>query len=113
MSVLDGSDFDFDFTGGDAAFYTDLERAFPSNDIGRRSSFSGAEVISLAGALTPVFIGALSAFLVQMKKSDAARKIRIKCSRDSEVLLEGFGGDDLASMEPALLKIVETMKSKK
>jgi hypothetical protein len=113
MTVLDGSDFDFDFSGADASFRSDLEKAFPGNDITQRSSFSGAELISLAGVLTPVFVTAVSTFLVQAKKSDASRKIKIKCGRDNEISLENFGGDDLASMEPAVLKIVEAMKSKK
>lgn len=111
MEALDGSTFAFEFLGAEKAFESDLAAAFPDDDVVTRSSFSGAEVIALVVSLGQETIGKLAAFLVQAKKTEAARSIKIKVGRDREVSLTGFGGDDVQQMSDRLILLIRELKA--
>jgi hypothetical protein len=110
MDVLDGSTFAFEFLGAEKVFESALAAAFPDEDVVTRSSFSGAEVVALVASLGKATIGKLAAFLVQAKKTEAARSIKIKVGRDREVSLTGFGGDEVKQMEDQLLLLIRELK---
>jgi len=108
--LFDDSAFPFEFMGADNEFRTTLEAAFPEVDIVARSSFGGTEILAVVGNVSKAFIGALASFLLQKKKADAGRAITIKTGRDKEIRLEGFGGDDIKSMEAALVNLIREQK---
>ena len=107
---LDGFSFAVEFADTDAAFHSALEKALPDYDMVKRSSFSGSEVLAVIGKAAKPFISALGALLLQTKKNEAQRSIRIKTGRDTYVELSGFGGDDFKSMESSIVKLIKAQK---
>ena len=67
-------------------------------------------MIALVVSLGKTSIGKLAGFLVQTKKTEAARSIKIKIGRDREVALTGFGGDDVKQMEDQLISLIRELR---
>jgi hypothetical protein len=111
MEILDGSRFAFEFVGADKKFISELEAVFPEDDVVVRSSFSGAQIVSLVTSLGKGVVEKLAGFLIQKKKTEADRTIEIKY-RDNSIKLQGFGGDDVVQMEAQLVKLIHEMKGK-
>ena len=105
MDEFDESPLVFEFLNAGAAFRSELETAFPDEDIVSRSSFSGLEVVSIVGRVGKEFIAKLSAFLVAGKRAEASRKVKIKIGKN-EVELSGYGTQDVKEMEETLIRLV-------
>ncbi len=111
MTKEEPSEISIVFTAWPAGWQDELESIFSADevDIVESSGFTGQNFLELIAKFTPAMIEKLAGFLNQKKKTDAARKIRIKVGA-SEVALEGFGGDDLIAMKKALIDIAHELK---
>lgn len=108
-NVVDGSEVAIEFINADAGFFESLGVVFSEEEIAEENSFSGAEIITLIGEWSAGFVENLANFLIDKKKTEAARTIRIKIG-NNELELVGFGGEDIESMKTGLNDLVAQLR---